>query len=424
MDVSAWHAGSFGARPQTSTRSPFQPLIPIHPPTVRREPVPPITIIDDAARGDAHVGRHPVVAGNNVQLLVDSPQMAPRLFEDVRNARTVVDVSMFSWFPNGTGEQLANLLISKAKAGVEVNVQVDTEGSVQIPGTSFYRMFQRMQDAGVNIRRNPWVRVDRSGVRMLPVDHRKLAVIDGNIAYLGGMNLSAGYDDWHDTMLRIQGPAAAVAGAEFVGRWSDLGGNLSRPHELALEANLDRPAPDGNIGVKIIANTPGGDEAITDEFFNLAKTAQKRLWIETPFVGSPAMVQALAGAVQRGVDVRVAVPGFFTWKAGIPTAAVTRSFFADMLTAGVKLYEQPQMTHAKMILADDLATVGSFNLTERSSHDIYEIAAQISDAGFTNQLSGLFTRDFERSRVVDPAEARSLDNRFVAWVRRHTGAHF
>ena len=352
-------------------------------------------LVDAATRGDRHVVDLPQTVGNSARLLVDTAQFVPAVLRDIAAARHQVNITMFSWQDDGTGKRLAEALKYKARQGIEVNVQIDAIGSQQWPLSRRRAFINDMKAAGVSVKRH-WP-TSASGT----IDHRKIFEIDGRIAYLGGMNLAAKYDNWHDVMVRLEGPAAAQAGAELAGRWIDTGGKISPRRVAVLTAHGPRkPTLNARAAVKLLGNSPQIELAATREFFHLAATAKKRLWVMSPYIGNKEMVNALTRAAKRGVDVRVTVPGPNEWKNGQFTAKLTRGFYSDLLRAGVKLYEQPQMTHAKLWLSDNTANISSVNLDRRSAMDAYEIGATIADTSFRRQVEQLFLRDFKRSRQI------------------------
>ena len=363
-----------------------------------------LPLVAAAANGDRHVVGLPETHGNTARLLVDTEQFVPAVLKDIAAAQKQVNVTMFSWQDDGAGRTIGEALKQKVKDGVEVNVLIDGLGSRQWPGSRYRKYIDELSDAGINVKRN-WPTSAAGRDAVAAIDHRKIFEIDGRIAYLGGMNLAAKYDKWHDLMVRIEGPAAAQAGAELAGRWSDLGGKLGESRAAVLAAGATAgAAAQGKAGVKLLGNSPRGELAVTTEFFNMARTARKRLWVLSPYIGNKAMVEALADAARRGVDVRVAVPGPNPWKNGKIALKLTRAFYDDLVEAGVKVFEQPQMSHGKLWLSDDTANISSVNLDRRSAMFSYEIGATINDATFLKQVEQLFDRDFGRSRVVTAKE--------------------
>lgn len=372
-----------------------------------------LPLVASAREGDRSVGDHPTVGGNQARLLIDTAQFVPAVLRDINQARDHVNITMFSFQDDGAGKSIGDALKQKAREGVEVNLIIDGFGSRQWPMSRYRAHIEDLKRAGVNVQRNwrwnlPFIPDNNSGVRA--IDHRKIFEVDGKVAYLGGMNLSKQFDEWHDTMVRIQGPAAAVAGAEIAGRWVDTGGAMSDRRVQTLAMGAADSARSGAATVQILGNSPRGALEATDEFFRMARSATQRFWVLTPFIGNHEMVDELVAAAKRGVDVRVAVPGPNPWKNGKFARPLTQSFYPELAQGGVRIYEQPQMSHAKLWLSDDTANISSVNLDHHSASMDYEIGATVHDPTFRTQVEQLFSRDFARSRVITADEAASHAN--------------
>src|SRR5262249_33679256 len=152
----------------------------------------------------------------------------------------------------------------------------------------------------------------------------------------GGMNLAKNYENWHDTMVRIEGPVVGQVAAEFIGRWVDIGGKVSAQQRQQVLGFADGNTRDaGDADEMVVANSPKGDLALTDHFFERTKMAKRRIWIETPFIGSDDMIEALIDAAKRNVDVRIVVSG----EKLTPMVLPTRTYYLDLIRAGVAVYE-------------------------------------------------------------------------------------
>lgn len=345
------------------------------------------------------------------ELLLGEPQALPRLIDAIRGAKSVVDISLYSWMATGSGAELAKVVEQKAREGVEVNVMVDGYGSMQIPGTSAYQQVQEMRAAGVHVIVNDSI----NPLSGQPIDHTKVYVIDGKGGFLGGMNLAATYDKWHDAMFTLDQASAVTAGRDFLARWALRGGTVSAANQAAMHP-ANEPAT--NPETRVLTNHPGGTEQVTAAYLSTISTATKRVWVESPFVGSQAMIDALCAAARRGVDVRLVTDGSSTNDAvpGIPL--VGRSYYTELAAAGVKIYEQAQMTHSKVLLTDDTVTAGSFNLTRRSEALHYEIDLQSSSTSFVNSVRAMFDSDLATAHQVTEAELHGATNVVLSWLHR------
>lgn len=349
--------------------------------------------------------------GNSVRLLVDAPSTFPVIYGALNNAKSVINISMFSLLPDGTGAQLAEVLKRKARQGVEVNVQVDTVGSYQIWGTRYYKFIKDLESAGVHVSRNdfgsPW---DNEHV-----DHRKLYVIDGKTAFIGGMNLGERYDGWHDVMVELQGPAVAQAAARFVNQWTAGGGTISGRQAQALKP------PRGKLtfsSVAVIENLPGQSLDLTAYYLRSIQTAKKRVWISTPYLGDERFATALAAAAKRGVDVRV-----YTTSQGAKVIVpgmtlLSRSFYPELLKAGVKVFEEPRMAHAKVMLVDDAASVGSMNLTRTSAEVDRELNIATATPQFVRDVENMFRSDEKIAKRVAKTDVRAPLDYALGFLRK------
>jgi cardiolipin synthase len=347
--------------------------------------------------------------GSDVHMYVDEPNAFPVIENAIRGARSVVDVQMFSLLPNGSGLQLGKLLEQKARQGVEVNLEVDDVGSEQIPDTAQYRFINELKAAGVHVLRNE----HGDPFDTSHVDHRKLYVIDGKTAFTGGMNVGARYDPWHDVMVQLSGPVVHQAQQLFTNHWKADGGQLSAAQQAELAST---PAPAGSANVAVVENQPGTDLANTQLYLDLINSAKQRLWISTPYFGDTQLVDAAAAAAKRGVDVRIVTtsPGAPSLIPGMTD--LSRSYYQELVDAGVKIYEEPRMNHAKVLLSDDHVSVGSMNMTHASAIHDYELNVETTEPALRAQVEGFFQQDFGSTHQVTRQDADK--NHTNTWLAR------
>jgi len=332
-------------------------------------------MIAGAERGHEHLPRTAAVAGNDAQLFVGNRNFLPPLFRDVANAKHVINIIQFNWEPDGDGVALAALLKEKARQGVEVNVIIDAYGSAQGGLVKQYEFFKGLEQAGINVHRN-WRIGD--GDYMHAWEHRKLYEIDHQVSYLGGLGLGQKYDSWTDLMVRMDGPVTAQAGAQFLGSWVNVGGKIS-PVQKALFESAARgelgPAQvrnartgaitEGTQTAQLLANRPQVDLAASEQFLQDAVNVKRRLWVTSPYIGSDEIAKPLRDAALAGKDVRIIVPGIKSGR-NLKLLAISRTYYADLIKAGAKVYELPSMMHAKSWIADDVTAVGSMNMSKNS----------------------------------------------------------
>lgn len=337
--------------------------------------------------------------GNRAALLVDAPAASAAIIDAVRGARELVNVAMFSLQHNGSGYALGEALEQKAREGVEVNLVIDAAGSKQIPFGDNWKFTRELQDAGANVIVTSAFSPRR---QTRVVDHRKVVVVDGRTAFVGGMNFAKTFDDWHDTMVRYEGPAAAQTGQLYLDRWRALGGSATARHTNVVRRALHDAAgvsPDAPARAAMVETDPKRhDYAVLDYHLDRIRSAQRRVWLMTPFIGDREVVDELAAAARRGVDVRVATSSTSTLPLVPFVPLFTRSFYDELIDAGARVFEVEGVSHAKALIADDETTVGSYNASRRAGYHDTELNLVVRDTAFQRQVERLFDDDFARSR--------------------------
>jgi cardiolipin synthase len=336
------------------------------------------------------------VPGNQVDLLIDGPDTYEAMLKVIAEARHWVHFENYIIRSDSAGWRFAELLASRAKAGVHVRVLYDWFGSV---GTA--RGFWRyLRGAGVDVRafHRPQL-ID--AVTNLSRNHRKLVVADGSRAILGGLCIGcewtgeshSGGQPWRDTAVDIRGPAAAVLDQTFVNLW-DLIGSEVPPDQVAGVVTSA-----GDAEVRVISGEPGRERAYR-VIELLAVGSVERLWITDAYlVAPPRLFQALRDSARDGVDVRLLVPG----SSDIPLIRnLSRIGYRDLLRSGVRIYEwDGPMLHAKTIMCDNRwVRIGSSNLNPSSLLGNYELDVLIEDPGLAQAMEDQFRHDVSRSREV------------------------
>ncbi|MBK9030873.1 MAG: cardiolipin synthase [Myxococcales bacterium] len=314
-----------------------------------------------------------------------------------------VHLEYYIWEPDVIGTRLRDLLIAKAKAGVEVRMLVDATGSAGLRRGWRRPLYQAgVQFAWFNpITFKLWRR-RRADFR----SHRKIVVCDGVVGFTGGMNVADahaaefGPNYWRDTHLRFDGPAVASLQRAFLQDWYYASGTLPS-QAVAYFPEVSVPDDEHGDAVQVVASGP--DEpgyAVHKTYFAAITSARSRLWITTPyFIPDDAIMTALAVAALGRVDVRVLVP-----KKGDSRVVdlAARSYFAELLAAGVKIFEyEPRFIHAKtMVIDDDLAIVATANLDNRSFRLNFELAAVVYGQHLVGQLAAAFVEDLRSARAI------------------------
>jgi cardiolipin synthase A/B len=370
---------------------------------------------------------NPFVSGNDARLLVDGPRTHRAMFEAMSGARDHINIQTYILDGGELGERLTQILAAKVRSGVKVHLMYDSVGSIQTPKA----YFQRLRDAGVAVCEfNPVKRVESVNNR----NHRKITVVDGRIAFTGGINISETYasssgrarrsqdkegdkkNGWRDTQVAVEGPVVAQFQRVFLDDWAlqDCG-----PWQEARF--FPRPEKRGDLVMRVVRGDPGRETSeMYGELLGRIGRARSRVWLTFGyFVPDPQTKQVLIDAARRGVDVQLVLPGFTDFWAPVYAG---RSHYEELLDAGVRIYEwHDALMHAKTAVIDDVwSSVGSTNLDWRSFVHNYEADLIVHDAGFAKALERRFQLDVAASVPVDRAAwaKRPAGERFWEWVAR------
>lgn len=365
-----------------------------------------LAVLEEAATGV------PLIAGNKVTLLFDGPATMKEMMAAAGAAKTTINLETYIFDQDEVGMQFADVLIEKRKQGVTVNVLYDSVGTIGTPK----EFFDRMKEAGVNLLAfnpvNPAARVGKWELNNR--DHRKLMVVDGKVAFTGGINISKTYANssffrskqkpstadskqigWRDTHIKIEGPAVASLQWHFIDAWvnQDAGDLPEREYFPPL-------APVGDKIVRVLATDPDRDSEIYKSFILAIQEARKSVHITSAyFVPDRQFVDALCAAARRGADVRLVLPGVtdhgLVFHAG-------RAFYDELLSSGVKIFElQVAILHAKTAVIDGAwSTVGSANIDRRSFLHNYELNVVVVDPNFGRDMESAFAEDLRDSKEV------------------------
>jgi cardiolipin synthase len=352
---------------------------------------------------------------NRVVLLRSGGDFFVDLFAALEAATAFICLEFYIVRADQTGRRLAELLRRAVQRGVEVRFLYDYIGSFDTPAS----FFAALEQDGIRCAAfNP--PPFRNGLSWFDKrDHRKIAVIDGRLAYVGGLNVGdeyAGVDtarSWQDMGLCLEGPAARELHFLFAENWQEATGIPAPPRALASS-----PAA-GDAAVAIVNGSPHHNRSrIRDAFLLGMAGAGASIRIETPyFVPGPRFLRAMLRAARRGVEVEVILPA----RSDVPLVRlVNRSYYVALLKGGIKVYErQGAILHAKVMLIDSSwAVVGSANLDQRSFHRNYEVSVIVASAEFGRQVEELFRFELSSSRAIVLAEheRRSWLVRWLEWL--------
>lgn len=380
-----------------------------------------------AAKEEAVTGS-PLISGNKVTLLFDGPQTMTAMMAAISTAKDHINLETYIFDQDELGIRFADLLIARQRAGVQVNVIYDSIGTIGTPQA----FFDKMRAAGIRLLAFNPVNPMKSKGLWAPNnrDHRKILVIDGKLAFTGGVNISKDYASsslfrsknrrsaeigWRDTHIMLEGPAVAALQWAFLDHW-------------ASQNAPDLPDSDffpplkvaGDKLVRILISEPGGDLDIYKAYALAIQEATQTVHITSAyFVPDAQILQALKAAAQRGVEVKIILPGV-TDSALLFHAA--RSFYSEMLSSGIRIYQlQIAVLHAKTAVVDKVwATVGSTNIDTRSFLHNHEINVVVFGEEFGQAMENAFAEDLRDSVEItqETWAQRPLSDRIKEWTAR------
>jgi cardiolipin synthase A/B len=344
----------------------------------------------------------PFTSHNDGKLLVNGDAAFAAIFAGMEAAKSYIIVQFFIIRDDAIGRQLKEVLERKAREGVRVYVLYDEIGSYHLPKA--YR--RELAEAGVIDLPFRTSRGFRNRFQVNFRNHRKIVIVDGEVAYVGGLNVGDEYmgrdpnfGPWRDTHVEIRGPVVEAVQFTFLEDWYWATGDVPE-----LDWN-PRPAADANEAALCLASDPSDLLETCGLFFmHVINSARHRLWIASPyFVPDTSLIHALQLAALRGVDVRIMLPAKPDHKL-VYLAAF--SYIAESEISGVKFYRyQPGFMHHKVLLVDDdLAAVGTANFDNRSIRLNFEITLLFADHDFAAAVTKMLERDFENCRQTTSAD--------------------
>lgn len=333
------------------------------------------------------------ICGNELRLQFEGPTTFSAWLECIRSAQKFVYFENYLVRDDSVGREFRSALAEKAREGVPVYVLYDWVGCWATPG----RFWKPLIEAGAHVSAfNPPRVAFGDPFGALQRDHRKLVVVDGEVANLGGFCIGLEWSGtktdapWRDTGVEIRGPAAHAAALAFESVWAQVA------EPLYLAKTLEPAVDTGGTPVWIIEGEPGRTR-VYRTLHLAASRARRSIWITDAYFVAPRSVrEALASAAQQGVDVRILVPAHNNWPI---VGSMSRGGYRHLLEAGVRIFEwQGTMMHAKTSVVDGVwSRVGSSNLNSASLLGNWELDVGVLDEGMGQQLEGLFLADLASS---------------------------
>ena len=355
----------------------------------------------------------------SVEPFAEGAEFYPRIIEDIQNAEQSVHILMFGWDSNEIGTELADVLNEKLVAGVEVRIAVDDQGSD--PDGNNSDMYTDLVRAGAEVVANDTIQLDFDGLfvdrrfdwrqdEFGRAEHRKLYVIDGDLAWTGGAGIQDHFADgrFHDVMARVTGDVVRQAQAVFLTTFRAYGGPV--PDDLSPYFP-DQPDA-GTLPTAIVQVVPGGYVSATQATRELIDNATTRLDLMNPYLTDTDMIQRLIAAADRGVDVRVVVAETSNNKYA---EAGLSHHYRGLLDAGVEIWEYPDaVVHAKIVVADDTVQFGTLNLDAWALYRDFEFAMIVEDAATAAKFEAtVFEPDIAISSPGRPPSG--IWDRSTAW---------
>jgi len=354
-----------------------------------------------------------ISVGNDVELFVNGDRIFPVLLDTIREARRSVNLLTYVYWQGDIAHDVAGLLCERARDGIEVNVLLDWVGSLRMDQT----LIEQMRDAGVCVARfrppKPYA-VRRLNNRT----HRKLLIVDGQIGMTGGVGIAEEWtgdaqdpDHWRDTHVRVRGPVVRGLQGAFAENWLEATGDA-----LVGDAWLPPLEPvDGGGAMQLVRSSSGvGDTNVEALYYLAIASARESLDLTAAyFAPRPAFLEALCDAAERGVRVRLLVPGAHIDKEFVRAAG--RRSYERLLECGARIFEyQPTMLHAKTMVIDGVwSSVGSVNFDNRSFQLHDEATLGVRSERFARELTEQFERDLQVSEEIRPGrwQGRPLHQR-------------
>jgi cardiolipin synthase len=368
-------------------------------------------------RGLVRLGKLPLTSSNRVKLLIDGDAMFAELFQQIDSAQRYIMVEFYIYRDDDTGRELQRRLLSARERGVEVYFMYDEFGCMSLPN----EYIDRLSRAGCRCTGfRTQSRRRRRFLRLNFRNHRKIAVVDGRLGLVGGINVGDEYrgrdeqiGPWRDSHAVLEGPSVQCLQMVFLEDWYWAQRNV--PDKLEW-----KPEPAGDRDVLVYPSGPA-DELETGSllFGQLIDCAKERLWIATPyFVPDEFVLNSLHLASLRGVDVRVLTP-----RKGdsVLTTLAGRSYFREMIGSGVQIWVYSAgFLHQKVVVSDNTAAIGTANLDNRSMRINFEVTAVVPDPAFAAATVEMLERDFSRATRVSKEQlaAEKFPARFACRLAR------
>lgn len=342
-------------------------------------------------------------SNNKIDLLIDAQETYLSMLEELEKAKSYIIFQFYVFRMDSIGSKFAEVLMRKAREGVKVNFLYDEIGT-EIAA----EVIDEMRKSGMSVCHFNSLR-GKGRFQINFRNHRKILIVDGKVAFAGGLNIGDDYlglwDDlgpWRDTHVRMEGPSVIACQMAHAKDWYWC-------KQVDLDAEWVIHPTSGAANVLILPTGPADDkQTCLLSHIAMVNSAQKRLWIANPYLVPPeSLLDAILLAALRGVDVRFIIPSYSDARIVMIACQV---YVARLLQHGVKVYRYREgFLHQKVMLVDNLfAVVGSANLDFRSMFINFEISVIAQEAGFIRDVESMLTQDFKQCREVSLEEFKNM----------------
>lgn len=341
---------------------------------------------------------------NKIETFTCGEEKFPRLIEDLKSAKHSIHLLYYIYRDDELGNEIMQILTEKAKNGVEVRLIYDDFGSL----LTRRKFFQPLKDAGGEV--NAFLPSKFIfNIRVNYRNHRKIAVIDGKIAYLGGMNIGKEYANqgklapWRDTHIRVTGNAVYMLQTRFLLDWTYASEKDAPPLFIDNYFKPIEPEDKGTTAMQIVASGPDSrEEQIKKGFIKMISEAKEQILIQSPyFIPDDTLLEALEIASLSGVRITIILPGKYD---KFLVYCGTLSYIKPLLEYGVDFYLYDGFIHSKMVVMDDkIVSLGTANIDIRSFALDFEVNAFIYDSDYTKQIIEIFNEDLVHSTYLSAA---------------------
>ena len=338
---------------------------------------------------------------NKIKILNNGSEKFPELLHDIQNAKNFIHLEYYIFEDDTIGNKIIEALFDKIGQGVEVRMIVDDVGSWHLK----HRFFKKLRAGGIDVHSFLRVRFPFFTSKINYRNHRKIVVIDGEIGYMGGLNIADRYINgekklgpWRDIHLKIEGDAVSSLQSIFILDWYFVSRQRIKDSKYFPEISTQIKS---NLRMQIAWSSPDSDwKTIEQAFFTAITGAEKYLYIESPyFLPTESILMGLKTAALSGTDVRLIVPGKSD---AYITEASSHSYLKEIMEAGVRVYFYKKgFLHSKLLITDDtLTSVGSANMDFRSFEDNFEVTSFIYDPKTTALAKNIFMNDLSVSHEI------------------------